>query len=154
MISTFFVTVIPPTFFTSRLPSYRKNFKNELYYKIYFQDFNPNLKVPHLLELLPGIQSFSLCSQHISWRWKKNNHLLHPGKTRGQTWRQRSCLPQFCFSHPQQLLLVLQRSIHKFPQYQVCKNKNNQAGSTWSYTKSASKSTRLLLRTNSPSSPH
>ena len=85
---------------------------------------------------------------------KGNNHLLDPGKTRGQTWRQRSCLPQSCFSHPQQLLLMLQRSIHKFPQYQVCKNKNNQAGSTWSYTKSASKSTRLLLRTNPPSSPH
>ena len=142
MISTFFVTVIPPTFFTSRLPSYRKNFKNELYYKIYFQDFNPNLKVPHLLELLPGIQSFSLCSQHISWRWKKNNHLLDPGKTRGQTWRQRSCLLQSCFLHLPQPLLMLQRSNHKFPKPVLKKeNKNNQAGNTWSYTKSASKTT-------------
>ena len=85
---------------------------------------------------------------------KKNNHLLHPGKTRGQTWRQISCLPQSCFLHLPQPQLMLQRSNHKFPQDQVCKNKINQAGNTWSHTKSASKSTRLLLRTNSPSSPH
>ena len=81
---TFFVTVIPPTFFTSRLPSYHKeligfyiawNHRQHNIWAWQVAGLHFHLKISHLLQLLPCVQALPLCCQDISEKKQLNFEL-------------------------------------------------------------------------------